>query len=62
METEIIKLKEQVVKLRNALIGFLGTSDKEQLQKMEAIIRLSNAPEQDKIVAINAIHAFLETE
>jgi hypothetical protein len=47
--------------LRGALIGLVGSSDKEELEVMEATVRLLKAPEADKIATINAIHALLAT-
>ena len=50
--------KEPVEKLKNALIGLIGASTKEELEAMELIIRTTlPAPESDKIAALNAIGA-----
>ena len=48
-------------KLRKALTGLIGTDKLEELDKMEAFIRLTPAPEVDKIASINAITALKET-
>jgi len=51
-----------IARLRSALAGLVGADGKEELEQMEAFIRLSDeAPAKDKAVAINAIHALLET-
>lgn len=50
-----------IVKLRSALAGLLGASTKEELEQLEVGVRLMPAPEADKIAALNAIHALLET-
>lgn len=47
--------------LRKALSGLVGAETKEELEKMEATMRLMPAPEADKIAALNAIHALRET-
>ena len=50
--------KEHVEKLKNALIGLIGASTKEELEAMELVIRTAlPAPESDKIAALNAIGA-----
>jgi hypothetical protein len=48
-------------KLRRALAGIVGGDGEEDLEQMEAFIRLSGAPERDKTVIINSIHALLDT-
>lgn len=48
-------------KLRKALVDLVGVDGKETLEAMEVAIRTQPAPEQDKIVAINAIRVLLET-
>ena len=48
-------------KLRKALADMVGASTKEDLEKMELALRAMPGIEQDKIVAMNAIHALLET-
>jgi hypothetical protein len=47
--------------LRSALVGLVGADNKTELQAMEAAMRLLPAPEEDKAVTINAIHALLAT-
>jgi len=53
--------EEKIIKLRKALSGLIGASEKEELEKMEKMIRITPAIEEDKISAINAIHALLST-
>lgn len=52
----------KISKLRTALIGLVGSSDKAELEAMEAFIRISPVPETDKASTINAIHALIATE
>ena len=61
--TEHIKKceKHPMQKLRMALPDCIGASTKEELEAMESMLRLMPGIEQDKIIAINAIHALLET-
>lgn len=55
------KAESDITMLRSALVGLIGADGKEELQAMEAAIRLLPAPEADKAVSINAIHALLST-
>ena len=48
-------------KLRAALATLVGVDTKEELEQMEAVIRLSAAPAADKAGIIDAIHALLST-
>lgn len=61
--TDHIKVceKHPMRKLRNALADMVGASTKEELEQMELALRAMPGIEQDKIVALNAIHALLET-
>ena len=61
--TEHIKVceKHPMAKLRKALADLVGASTKEELEIMEVALRSAPGIEQDKIVAINAIHTLLET-
>jgi len=61
--TDHIKVceKHPMKKLRNALVGLVGVDGKDDLEKLEAMMRLMPAPDADKAVTINAIHALLET-
>lgn len=55
------KAEADVALLRSALVGMLGVDTKHDLEQMEAMVRMQPAPEADKAVAINAIHALLAT-
>jgi uncharacterized protein len=55
------KAETAIAKLRAALIGLIGASDKTELEQMELMLRIAPAPETDKVNAINAIHAIIET-
>ena len=61
--TDHIKVceKHPMYKLRKALADLVGASTEEELKQMELALRAAPGIEQDKIVAINAIHALLET-
>jgi len=61
--TDHIKVceKHPMRKLREALVGLVGASTKEELEAMEFALRTAPGIEQDKIVAIDAIHTLLET-
>ena len=61
--TDHIKIceKHPMKKLRKALADLIGASTKEELEAMEVALRSMPGIEQDKIAAINAIHALLET-
>ncbi len=47
--------------LRKALFDVVGAELKDELDLIEVGIRTMPAPEQDKITALNAIHALKET-
>ncbi len=53
--------EEKISKLQNALSGLIGASTRGQLKRMEVAMRTINAPDADKVISINAIHALLET-
>ena len=55
-------LEKQNSVLRKALSGLIGAETKDELKALEIGIRLSIAPDHDKAVMINAIHALLETQ
>ena len=59
MEPKEAEMK--IAKLRNALVGLVGASTKEELEAMEIVMRNIPGVEQDKVNAINAIHVLLET-
>lgn len=55
------KAEAIIFKLRAALVGLVGASTKAELTMMEMHFRSSPAPDADKVAAINAIHALIET-
>lgn len=61
--TDHIKVceKHPMRQLRNALVGLIGVDGKEDLEQMEAAIRLLPAPAADKAASIDAIHALIAT-
>ena len=54
------KIRRQRDLLRVALAGLVGADTVEELETMEAMIRLTPAPDADKAAMTNAIHALLE--
>lgn len=55
------KAEADIKLLRSALVGLIGVSSESELREMEALMRSIPAPEADKAVSINAIHALLST-
>jgi len=55
------KAEADIVLLRGALESLVGVSSRDELEKMEAALRLVPAPMEDKAASINAIHALLAT-
>ena len=55
------KAEADIVKLRSALSGLVGSVEHSELEQMEAAMRLVPASDSDKAVSINAIRALLET-
>lgn len=55
------KAESDIALLRAALVGLIGVDTEAELRQMEAAMRSLPAPEADKAVSINAIHALLET-
>ena len=55
------KAEADIALLRSALVGLIGADSEQELRQMEATMRLLPAPEADKAVSINAIHALLAT-
>lgn len=49
----------RIGRLRKALSGLIGAETKEELEAMEAAMRMMPGIEADKIAGINAIHALL---
>jgi len=54
------KAEATIKKLHAALVGLVGSAEKDELESMEAMIRISPVPEADKVGMINAIHALIE--
>jgi len=57
-----VDAESDVAMLRAALVGLIGADSEQELRQMEATMRLLPAPEADKAVSINAIHALLATK
>jgi len=55
------KAEADIAMLRAALVGLIGADSEQELRQMEATMRLLPAPDADKAVSINAIHALLAT-
>jgi len=55
------KAEKDISILRAALEGLIGASEKGELEQVELGIRMIPAPDADKAVSINAIHALLNT-
>lgn len=55
------KAEADIALLRSALSGLIGADTEDELRQMEATMRMLPAPEEDKAVSINAIHALLAT-
>lgn len=56
---EIDVIRQQRDRLYAALMGLVGAESEEELQLMEVTIRMTPAPDADKVAMINAIHALL---
>ena len=57
----LAKLQANYIKVRAALVKLVGADDLIELSTIEAVIRLSSAPAEDKANTINAIHALRDT-
>jgi hypothetical protein len=55
------KAESDITLLRAALVGLIGAEGEDELKQIEVAMRLLPAPEADKAVSINAIHALLAT-
>jgi len=60
-EAENARLQEEREKLRAALASLVGADGREELDAMEAAMRLIPAPAADKAASIDAIHALMAT-
>ena len=54
------KAEVTFAKLKAALIGLVGASEKDELEKMEMLIRVAPVPDADKVGMLNAIHVLIE--
>lgn len=61
--TDHIKVceKHPMAKLRKALVGLVGVDTLPELDGMEAVIRRSQIPDEDKANTLNAIHVLRDT-
>lgn len=48
-------------RLRSALAALVGVDGRDELEQMEAFMRLAPAPAEDKAASIDAIHALIAT-
>jgi hypothetical protein len=55
------KAEADIAMLRSALAGLIGADSEDELRQMEVAMRILPAPDADKAVSINAIHALLAT-
>lgn len=51
-----------ILKLRSALVGLVGASNREELEVMKAVLQGVALSEADKVVGINAMNVLIETE
>lgn len=58
---ELSEVIAQRDRLRAALVGVVGVSTREELEQMEAFMRSTPAPAEDKAATIDAIHALIAT-
>ncbi len=56
-EQRVALLVDQRDELRKALSRLVGASEQDELDAMEAVIRMSPAPAEDRAAIIDAIHA-----
>ena len=54
-------VEAKLAKVRSALAAMIGADGKAELEQMECAIRLLPAPQADKVVSLDAIHALIET-
>jgi len=54
-------LRQQRDMLRAALVGLVGVDTRAELEQLEAVMRLTRAPAEDKAATIDAIHALIAT-
>jgi len=54
-------LQKKHDQLRSALAALVGVDGREELEQMEAVMRLMPAPAEDRVASIDAIHALMAT-
>ncbi len=61
MDEKLRKAEQTIALLRSALVGLMGVDGAQELRQMEVAVRHLPAPESDRAVSINAIHALIAT-
>jgi len=56
-EREIARLRAALQSIKRALEGLVGASTREELETIEAGVRVCPGAERDRAAALNAIHA-----
>lgn len=57
----MLKVEAERNLLRSALVAIVGVDGRQDLEAMEAVLRLAPGPMEDKGTAIDGIHALLAT-
>jgi len=60
-DQRIAELEKERGLLRSALAKIIGVDGREELEALEAVMRLMPAPAEDKAASVDAIHALLAT-
>lgn len=55
------RISDEHAMLRKALIGLVGADSREELEQIEAAIRVMPVPDIDRMNTINAVQALLQT-
>jgi uncharacterized coiled-coil DUF342 family protein len=58
---EVSAMRQERDQLRAALVKLVGVDGREELEQLEAVMRLMPAPAEDKSATIDAIHALRDT-
>jgi len=53
-------LEEKIKKLRSALVGLVGFSNREDLEAMKDVMNVMAVPSEDKQKMLNAINVLIE--
>lgn len=56
---DIERLQTEHMQLKAALIDLVGVSTPEELEQLEAVMRLMPMTEVDKVATLNAIHTLI---